>query len=288
MLWKSAAELEKDILERLKFPVLPADVLQASIKVLMPFIEHNSYAMDCMKNGKCRSWRELEIRANMLLAIEPEIGNAFYGVFIISRANSRYARRKATQHTDANWIGDIAICRLCWRPASGGLTGQTAPACHIHAQKKIRTKDTKNPIIRNRWKEYKRAARALSEFNSQIKDIRIKRFDLKLEYRYLPQSPTLEQIAEIYPNTVEYVRKLGAENWKDLLMVLLEVPDYDPAGAAKNAITALINKIIDNPAEGRGWLTTAEAWLRVLNARPHSGGKRVGAGRPKKSVAAHK
>lgn len=281
MHWKSEEELEKEILAELKFPVLPAAVLKTSIKVLKPFIDHNNDAADLMNYGKCRSWRELAIRATLLSAIEPRIGNVFYGVVIASQASSRFARRIATQHTDANWIGEVAICRLCWRPASGGMTGQTEPLCHIHTQKKIRTDDIKDAIVKKRWREYKQAARALSEFKIQIKDIRAKRF-YKTKNRELPIYPTLEQIAEIYPSTVDYVRKHGAKNWKDLLTVLLEVPDDDPTGNAKNAITALLNKIIENPAEGRGWLTTAEAWLRTLDSRPLHGGKRKGAGRPKR------
>lgn len=284
-------KLEKEIKTRIPKPIKPASVFLAAQNVLLPLVKNNSKATEVLSKGNYCGWKGLRRLAKKFIEFEPEMGQALWGAILVKHNESIQARQEPrfSRASDSLW-GNVTICRLCWRPAPGdgensvgpkklsGLkcltdSGPVGPACHIHSLKNG-----------NARAAYQRAVRSFNEFQNQLLDIKNKRLKLPRQHWSLldsPDYPCLVTVSLDYPLVVEYVHTVHkATDWRGLVEALLEMPPEASPEAIK-AINEEREKFIAKPNLYRGWLAKAEAWLRAEEVRCH-GGKRTGAGRPRK------
>lgn len=185
-----------------------------------------------------------------------QISSALLSVVHLCDAWAGWNRPKRDPEERTRKRESLACCDLCWRFAGG-----KKPRCSYHR--------------RSQRAEYLRMSRLKPMLHDEMVRIREKiPFGLR---------PLTKENLKVWLTRLEHVKKYLRTSGADLdnpdPQEIIDLLDDDPSLPAIRAKEH--EKIAENPEQLAGTLIAADAWLSLLEAR-HWGGKREGAGRPKK------
>lgn len=247
----------RENVEKKKFPIpgmvlsLFEEFLRTRGLLVEPLNEY--FNLDSWKRKP--TWKALNSFARNA-PIPLQIGSALRSVIHSCDAWAGRKRPKRDPNVRAERRESLRYCDLCWRFAGGAK-----PRCSYHR--------------RSERSSYLR----MSRIKPMFLDERLNTIE-KIPFEIHPL--TKENIGEwlgILEHAKKYLKERGANLENPDPREIIDLLDDDPSLPAIRIREH--ERIAENPEQLAGTLIDADTWLSLLEAR-HWGGKRAGAGRPKR------